>query len=143
MPSVNAPPTSCSTPAVTDEFANGGQQRNNDDAENHQREVILDDWNIAKRITRYGETADPCEAAQRAEQHEQTIIHQADACHERRKGTDDGQEAREQDGFAAMFLIKGMSLVDVLALDKPVCAFQQAHSDKAPDPVIGVIAAER
>lgn len=40
-------------------------------------------------------------AAQRAEQHEQAVAHQA-AGHERRKGADNGQEAREDDGFAVL-----------------------------------------
>src|SRR5574340_1794457 len=59
-----------SASAVADEFVDGGQERDDDDAEDHQGEVVLDDRDVAEEIARHGEAADPRQAAQRAEQHE-------------------------------------------------------------------------
>lgn len=118
-PGASTPP-SRSLLAVLDEFADGRQQRNDNGADDHQSEIIFDDWNVAEKIPRHGQAANPDQCAQCAEQHEQTIIHQSDACHERRKGADDGQEAREQNGFAAVFLVKSVVLPMCSLLMSPV-----------------------
>ena len=75
----------------------------NNNADNHQGEIVFDYGNVAEEVARQRKTGDPSETAERAEHQEQTIAHRTDTRHKRGEGADDGKKAREDDGLAAVF----------------------------------------
>ena len=53
--------------AMANKLAYCGQKGNENDADDHQSEVILDHRNVPEKIAERNKTADPEQAAQRAE----------------------------------------------------------------------------
>ena len=88
---------------MLDVFAERGNERDEDDADDQQGEIVLDDRNVAEEVTGQREAANPGNAAQCAEHKKQTIAHATDTRHERGKSADDGKKARKDDGLAPCF----------------------------------------
>ena len=72
---------------------------------------------------------------------EVAVGHFAHPGHKRRKGADDGHEARQEDGLAAVFFEEGMGAVHVFLLDPFDFAGIGFGTDAVTDPVIGRIPA--
>src|SRR5665811_1046729 len=120
-----------------------GKEGYQDHAQDNQGKVVFNDRNIAKEVTRQRQAAYPREAAQCAEQHEQSVTHQAYAGNKGCKGANDGHESRKKDRLSTMFFIKDMGPFQVFTLEKfTLKALEQTHAYQATNPVVGVVAAE-
>ena len=65
-------------------------------------EVVLDDRHIAEKVAQQDEWACPAQRAHDIVGQEEFVIHAAGAGDKRRKGAGKGNEAGENNGFAAM-----------------------------------------
>ena len=120
------------------------QDRNEDDRQNHQREVLLHHRNVPEQVAGRNEAPDPQETPEHAESQEAQVVHPPDARDERGEGADDGHEARDDDRLDAVFLVELMGALQVRAVE-PARAFaaEDLRPDEIADPVVGRIAEDR
>ena len=90
-----------------DNFNNGGQYGNNDDGEQNERQVFFDDLSLSEPESRIGKQGNPGNAADNVKTEKAAIAHMPHAGNKRGKGTHNGNKAGEDNGFAAVFGIKG------------------------------------
>ncbi len=98
-------------------FEHHRQDGNQNDDDDDVLKVFLHEGDVAKQITREREEQHPDHAADNVVGDEVAVSHFSDACHEGRKGADDGNKAREEDGFAAVLFKERMGLVEIFLLD--------------------------
>ena len=95
-------------------------------------EVFFDKGNVAEKITGAGEQGDPGQAPGDVVFDESAVMHSADACYKGGKGTDDGDEAAEEDGFGAVLFIKFLRFFHMFRFNQAVMAFQQFLPEFSP-----------
>ena len=100
------------------EFGEDGQNADEDDGQNHLFKVGSDEGEFAQRVAEHGEKEYPADAAKDVEGEEAAIVHAGDAGDERSEGADDGNEARVDDGLAAVALIELMRARQVFLLEE-------------------------
>ena len=133
-------------PAVSDHLDDHRQERHDDDAEGHQREVVLHHRHVAERVARARAHAHPQQRARHVEEHELLRRHLGRAGHKRHEGADDGDEAAGDDGHAAVLLEEGVRLGEVIAVQQPVhqaglvVGREHARAHEAPHRVVHRVA---
>src|SRR3990167_11224064 len=81
-------------------------RRENDREDDGQQVAVHARNGIAEHETRERESYRPEESTDNIEGEEAGVMHTPDTCEDRREGAHDGHEARENDGFAAVLLVK-------------------------------------
>lgn len=76
-------------PNLSLDFDHCGQYRNENDRQNHEREVVFDYWDVAEKITGGDDEPDPQDASHDAEEKKTRVIHSPDASDEGGEGADD------------------------------------------------------
>ena len=92
------------------------KNRNDNDAENEESQVILYYRHIAKEESSEHEETDPENAAEGAVSHETGIDHSSYTRDKRRKGTDDRQKTRKDYCLSTMPGIKGLGFFQMSAI---------------------------
>ncbi|KAI3488917.1 hypothetical protein L1887_46947 [Cichorium endivia] len=128
------------TQAAADHADDHRHQRQQDDGDDHQRQVLLDERYVAEEVAEGHQAADPKDGAGHAEAEEARVGHVGDAGDERREGAQDRQEARQGHGLAAMALVEIVSLLEVVAAeDLRVGVVEQPFSCRSSDHVVGAV----
>ena len=91
-----------------------GQDRDDDDGDDHQLEVLLNGFQSPEPPPTQQEEQHPGNAARDVVDGEPGVVHLADAGDERREGPDDGHEPGQDDRHAAVPLVKRVRLEQVL-----------------------------
>src|SRR5262245_59296975 len=99
---------------IAEHFEHRGEDRDDDDGQDHQLEVLLDDRLAAELPAGHQEEEHPGHSARDIEEREPCIAHSADTGDKRGEGTDDRYEARQDDRLAAVSLVKLLGLDQVL-----------------------------
>lgn len=115
-------------------------QRNADDGKYHQRKVLLDNRDVAKKVTRIGKQAHPKHVSDKAKAEKADVLHVANSRHKRRKGADNGHKAGNNKGDAPVLLVKRVGFIDIAALDELVVLVVNPIANKVANPVVGVVA---
>ncbi len=97
-----------------DEFEGDREERDDDDADHDELEVLLDDGYVAEEIAGTEDAPDPDQSADHVEGEEAAVVHRADACHEGGEGADDGNEAGDDDRLAAVTVEELLRLLQVV-----------------------------
>ena len=92
------------------------KNRNDNDAENEESQVILYYRYIAKEESSEHEETDPENAAEGAVSHETGINHSSDTCDKRRKSTDDRQKTCKNYSLSTVPGIKGLGFFQMGAI---------------------------
>lgn len=121
-------------------FDEHGKDGNADDGEDDELEVVFEEGDIAEEPASGEDEADPEDGTDYVEAHEFLIIHFAGASDEGGEGADDGDEAREDDRFAAVFIEKAGGFIDVLLFDELGEALEHPLAGGAPDEIIDGVA---
>src|SRR5688572_15348164 len=126
-------------------FDDGRHERDGDDGEDDELEILLDDGDVAEEIPGGDEEADPQGRAEDVVSREDRVRHRADAGHERRERPDDRDEARQHDRLGAVLLVIAARLVDVRLLDGDAEELPEfgARADLASDAVVHGVAGDR
>ena len=106
--------------AVPEELDHDRQDRDEDDADGHEREVVLDDRDVAEEYAGAEAQADPGDGAGDVVEHECRRRHRGRAGDERHEGPDDRHEAAEHHGLAAVAFEEVVRLCQMLAVEQPV-----------------------
>jgi hypothetical protein len=94
--------------------------RDANDADDHEFEVLFDGRHISECVACAHADADPQYGGGDVENREVPISHGPAPSHEGHKCADDRQELSQHDGFAAMPFVKGMSFIQVIAVEQAV-----------------------
>src|ERR1017187_3306639 len=119
------------------------QRRDGDDRQDDEREVLLDDRNVAEEEAREHADGDPERTADHVVRQEDAVSHRADTRHEGRERPDDRNEPREDDRFSSVFFVELFGLPEVLLLQVLHASAEGPQSDPLPDPVVHRIAEDR
>ena len=120
------------------------QQRQQDDADHQQRQVLLDERHVAEEVAQGHQAADPGHGADHAEHDEARVVHLRHAGDEGREGPHDGQEARQGHGLAAVAFVELMGAVEVVAAEYlRVGVAEQPLAEGPADHVVGAVAGDR
>ena len=107
--------------AMPDVFDGDRQQRDHDDPQDHEREVVLHDRDVAERVAGPHAGAHPDQASDDVVGGEPGVRHRADPGDERGERPDDRHEARQEDRLAAVALVEGPRADQVLSLQEAIC----------------------
>ncbi len=121
------------------ELHHGGHHRDEDNGHEHDGEVVLDEGQIAEEIPAEGKQRRPQQAAKDVEADEVAVGHASHTGYEGGKGADDGDEARQEDGDAAVLLVESVGTIQVFFLEEARVFGEDARADGVADPVIGRI----
>ena len=116
------------------------EQRNQDDQDGDDAEVLFDHRDVAEQVATPQEQRHPQNSAQQVVAQEFAVGHPTNTCDERRKGPDDGHEARECHCHAAVPLEEFLGAMQVFDLEQPVSAAECRGSYRAPDRIIERVA---
>ena len=122
----------------------GREDRDHDDRDDHQVEVLLDDLQSREPPAREQEHEDPGHPAGHVVEGEAEVVHLADAGDERGECPDDRDEPREDDGEAAILLVEFVGAQQMLLVQEPgVLAREDVRPDVVADAVIDGVAQDR
>lgn len=96
-----------------------GQNWNKNDTQDKECQVLFDEWQVTKVIAPQYKKTYPKNRTYQAEQYKMPVSHASHTRYKRREGTNNWQEASEDDGFATMFLIECVRFFQVCAIQKP------------------------
>ncbi|MCY1179894.1 hypothetical protein D9M73_203130 [compost metagenome] len=103
--------------------------------------MLLDEWHVAEEVAEGHQAADPQQRTGDAETEEARVVHVGDAGDERCKGAQDGQEARQGHGLAAVAFIEVVGTLQVVAAeDLGVRVVEQTLAGCSAYHVIGAVA---
>lgn len=120
------------------------QHGNNDNGDDHQRQVLFYPLQIAEEVPGQTEGNYPSGGAGQIEESEARISHGADTGDEGSEGAKNGQKARNNQGFSAVFLIEGMCFFQGRLVEKTrAFPVKDLGPEKTADLVIGHIAQNR
>lgn len=128
--------------AGAEDADDGGQDGKNDYHCDHVVDALGDVGNqMAERIAAEDHGADPEDAAENIECQVTPVGHVRCACDRRAKRANDGNEARENHGAAAVFFVKIVRALQMAAPEEErIFAPVKRCSRRAPDPVTDLIA---
>lgn len=122
-------------------FDDGGKDRDDDDGDDEQLEVMLYERQVSEKVACIAEQRHPGGSADQVEQHEAGVMHSAHSGDERCESTDDGHEPRENDGFAAVFFVERLRLVYVALLENPgIRIAEEPAAEEVADHVVAGVA---
>ncbi len=120
------------------------RQRQGDDRQDHQRQVVLDERQIPEPVARQRQREDPDAAAQEVHGDEARIGHAPHPGDEGGEGTRDRQEARDDDRLAAVRFVIGVGLVERRPVEEArLLPAEHLRPEIMADPVIDVVAENR
>lgn len=111
-----------------------------DDAHHHGSEVVAYERNIAEKITSKDKAAYPHNTPNHAEHEKTLVVHFTHTGDKRRKGADDGHEARQKNGLAAMAIHKILRFINMCLVDGHAFVAHDEFAKVAPNPIIDVVA---
>lgn len=118
-------------------FPDSGKQRHNNDAEDHGREVLFDERNVAEEISGERQEEDPDERTGNIIEEEFPVAHFSGAGQKGREGPDDREEAGKNDRFRAVFFKKIVRAFQVFRFkDAAVFFLRDPVAHERADPVI-------
>lgn len=104
-------------------------------------EVPFYGWDIAEEKAREREGKDPGGSAGDIIEGEAAIAHFPDASDEGDESADNGNEAGEEDGLSAVFIVEELGFLEVFGIEEPGLAFgKDARTDPITDPIVCGIA---
>lgn len=112
-----------------DSFVENGQQREDDDAQGYEGEVLLDDRNVAEEVTAAYEEGNPDNSADNIILSKGCVVHFAYACYEGSEGTDNGHETGQEDGFVTMLFVESRGFVNVLRFNELCVHIEQSIAE--------------
>ena len=116
------------------------QNRDANDAENNDFEVVFDNGNLTEEIACERKAAYPNRTAEKAVPQKTAVGHVAHTGHKRGKGAYDGHKTRDHQGAATVFFIELLGLVDVAAFQKPVVAGKYLFTEVPAKEVVDMVA---
>ena len=122
---------------MRDELERHRQHRHHDDADGHQREIVLDDRHVAEEPAGAQAQRDPGDRSHGVVEDERPRRHLRRPCDERHERADDRNETGEHDGFRAVFFIEGVRTFQVIP--KLFVALNERLAGAPPDKVTGLI----
>lgn len=126
--------------AVFEIFDNRRQQGKNDDTENKKLEIFLNEGKLAEKISAVAEQAHPQERPHNIEKNESGIGHRSDSRHKGSKSPDNGDEAGDNDGFAAVLLEKGVRFFKMVRVEKArLPEIEHLRTELVPDCVVHAV----
>ena len=105
-------------PAGFDDFQHGGDERDEDDGEDHQFEVLFHEGDVAEEVAQESEDRHPHDPAHHVIGDEFAVFHGPHPGHEGREGADDRDEAGQDNGLAAVLIVKFLGTVEVFFLEE-------------------------
>src|ERR1700733_8784371 len=125
-----------------DELDERGDHGDHDDGEDYDLEMLLHEIDVAQRIAGEEAGEDPEDAADDGKSFEFDEAHLGDAGDEGGEGADDRHKAGEDDRFAAIFFVEGMSFQQMFFVEKSgAFAAENRWADVVADGVVEQIAA--
>lgn len=126
--------------ALSQKLYHSRQNRDQDDSQYGQGEVLFDDRQVTKEIASESEEGYPNNRTDNVIYQEARIIHGTDPGHKWGKGADNGDEAGQDDRLAAVFFIKFVGAIQIFFLQEADIPTERFWPDVMPDPVIYCIA---
>src|SRR4030042_5868798 len=121
----------------THEFDNAGHDGNKDYGKDHQRKILFDKRNVAKKIAAEDKKNYPGNAPCNVIDNKTTVRHGSDTCNERSKSANNGYEAGKNNRLPSIFFIKKVGTVKVFFIEEARLFFtKDFRTSKAADPVI-------
>ena len=121
-----------------------GEDGDDDDDDAGQFEVVGDHGDAAQEVPRCGHDEYPGDTADGGIADEGFEAHFRDSRDQRDEGTDQGDEAGQNEGTRTVLLKEGMGSVDVLGVENLApesrTRFEQRRSDEASDPITHKVA---
>lgn len=103
--------------AMHDELKGDGKERDSDDPDHNELEVLFDDFNVAEEETSAKYAPDPDESANDVEGEEAGVVHRADACDKGGESSDDRNEPSDDDRLAAVASKEFLCLMQVINVE--------------------------
>ncbi len=127
-----------------DDLDDDGQDRDQDDEQDHRFEVFVHERDLAEEVTQHGDAGRPQHGADRGVDEELPGIHPADAGDGGDERPHHGHESRQHDRARAVLLEEDVRLDDVFPLEQlRVRLVEQGGSGLRSDPVSDDVADER
>ena len=95
-----------------------GQKRHRDYQNNKNRKIILDHFQIAEIISAPDKNRAPQRPARNVIDSKPPIAHGANTGHKRRESADHRQKSRQNNGFAAILLVKAARALQIFPFKK-------------------------
>src|SRR5690606_23661777 len=116
---------------------------NADNGEDDQREIVFHSRQVAEEIAKQQEAPYPQQRTDDVVSEKAPVVHGADAGNEWRKGTNNRYKAGQDNGFAAVFLVKRLGAQQMLAVEPAVIAAEYPRPEIMADRVVQRIASDR
>lgn len=102
------------------------QNRNKDNHQNNQREILAHKREVAEQITSVNQQQYPHTSANKIKNYKSAALHLAHAGHKRRKSSNDRNKTRNQNRAPAILLIKNISALQIRFFEQPrIIMFKQ------------------
>jgi len=88
----------------------GWHNGDDNNGNNQQLEILLNEGKLAKKVATVAENPDPKRRANNIEEKKAAVVHGANTCHKRSKGSDNGNKTGNDNGLATIFLKKLVGL---------------------------------
>src|SRR6185312_4357493 len=95
-----------------------GQNRDHDNRDDHELEILLNHLTPAEPPARQQERQNPGDSAGHIKQREPRVVHLADPGDERREGPNDGNEPGQDDRLASVLLVEPLGVEQVLSIQQ-------------------------
>lgn len=124
---------------VFEKFYPHGDDRNEDDTDNDEREMLFDEWDVAKKVPCKGKEKNPDKSTKNVIPEKFSIIHFSYPCHKRGKGADDGDKSSQKNRFPAVFVVKRLCFVNMILINWNPRIVDQFLAKKMSNPIIRCI----
>ena len=104
--------------AVFEIFNDWRCYRQNNNCQNNKLEVLLHHRKLSEIKASVYEDANPKYGTNNVIRYESTVRHRSDTCNKGCKGTNDGNESRDNDRFGAIFKVKSMGPVEIFTFEE-------------------------
>lgn len=129
---------------MPDELDNRWDERDEDDAENDDGEMLFHRRQIAEEVATEDKDRRPEKIATDTIGQKTRIGHATDTRDKWRKGTNDRHKSGNDNGFAAVLFVELVGFLQVFFLDKPgLLSLQDLVADQFADVIVGVVSDNR
>jgi hypothetical protein len=119
-------------------------QRNQDDADDHQAQVLLDPGQIGEKITGQRQGHHPADGPEQVEKQKTRVVHRPDAGNERREGAQQGQKTGNHQRLAAVPFVEKPRLEQRVPVEKArILPLEDLRPDITPNLIIEHVAERR
>jgi len=102
----------------------------------------LNEGDSTKKIATKKKGGHPGDAADKIVANKFWVVHGADAGDKGSKGADNGDKTGQDDSFAAVFLVKNLSLAKMLFFEETVIFFKNFRAKKMTNPIVDGVTKE-